>query len=325
MIRSFIFSKGRMISRDVTLDFLKVALYDENVQIWVDAEKATPEETRNLLEGVFGFHPLAIEDCVTPSERPKIDEYENYVFMCIHRIDFSEVKHEFESRELNVFIGKDFLVTYHDDPLPSITAAVDRCARNPTTVARATDKLIYAILDLLLDGYGPALDKLSARIAAIEKAILMSPTSDALSDILDLKAEVQRLRQIVAPQCEVIGRLARGEFKVVRATMLPYYRDLLDRLHRIADQTETFRDALTGILQVQLNLQQKHMNRVVTIQTILATLAIPILVVTSWYGMNLRHWPTPQASTGASYFWIFGLTVTLTLVTYLLLRTRRWM
>ena len=325
MVRSFIFSKGRLISQDVTLDFLKVALYDENIQIWVDAENPTEEETKTLLEGVFGFHPLSIEDCVTPSERPKIDDYETYFFMCIHGITYSSSERAFGTRELNIFVGKDFLVTYHRDPLASVTATRDRCTKSPAVVARATDRLIYNILDLLLDTYAPALDGLSAEIADLEKALLLAPSSDIVSDVLGLKSQIQKLRQIVAPQRDVIGRLAHGEFKLVRATMLPYYRDLLDRLNRIADVTETYRESLTGILQVQLNLQQNQTNRVVKVLTVLATLAMPALIVTSYYGMNIQHWPGLNHSMPFSYTWVFGITAAMTILIYYLLKKKDWL
>src|SRR5512136_1953930 len=104
MIRSFVFSQGKLVSQDVGMDVLRLVLYDEGVQIWVDAEKPTDEETKLLLEGVFNFHPLAIEDCIAVSERPKVDDYENYIFMVIHGVDYRHDSQKFRTRELNLFI-----------------------------------------------------------------------------------------------------------------------------------------------------------------------------------------------------------------------------
>lgn len=326
MIRSFVFSQkqGNLVSQDIGLDLLKVFLADEGVQFWVDASESTDEEVKQLLEGVFAFHPLAIEDCLTVSERPKIDEYETYVFMVIHAVDYSPNARKFVTRELNLFIGQNFLVTVHRDAMPFVAATMDRIVKHASTVARAPDRLTYTILNFLLEGYEPSLEELSIEIAELEQRVIHSPTMDVLTEVTYLKAEVQRLRQIVWPQREVLARLAHGQFKIVRSHMLPYYRDLLDQLVRITDLTDNYRDSLTNILQIHLNLQQSRVNQTIKVLTVLATLAMPVLIVTSFYGMNVQHWPTMQAPTLHAYYWIFGITGFSTLLVYIYLRRRGW-
>ena len=151
MIRSFVFSQGKLVSQDVGMDVLRLVLYDEGVQIWVDAENPTPEENKMLLEGIFNFHPLAIEDCIAVSERPKVDDYENYIFMVIHAVNYMQTSHEFRTTELNMFIGKNFLVTVHDEPVKSVTTTIDRVIKNAPLIARAPDRLTYNLLDALLE------------------------------------------------------------------------------------------------------------------------------------------------------------------------------
>lgn len=324
MIRSFVFSQteGKLLSQDISLDLLRVFLHDDGVQFWVDAGEVSDDEAKALLEGVFHFHPLAIEDCLAPSDRPKIDEYEDCVFMVIHAVDYSHSAHEFRTTELNMFIGRNFLVTFHRDPLRSINSALDRVIKNAPTVARAPDRLTYTILNFLLGNYAPAMESLSAEITEIEDTVLEQHTPGILSRIVKLKTEVQRLRQIVWPQREVITRLANGEFKIVRAHMLPYYRDLLDQLVRISTRAENYRDALTNILQLHLNFQQMQINRVVKVLTVMATLFMPILVVTSFYGMNFNHWP--HSDSKFAYYWVFGTTAVGTAFLYWLLRRKGW-
>jgi magnesium transporter len=326
MIRSFVFSQGKLVSQDLTLDLLKLVLYDEDAQIWVDVEGASEEEAKSILEGVFNFHALSIEDCVSVSERPKADDYESYFFMVIHAVDYSSTEHAFRTSELNLFIGKNYLVTYHDKPLRSIAAAEERIKRNAAAVARAPDRLTYHILDLLLDNYEPALEDLQHEFDELESMVLTAPSADILERVIRLKGEVQHLRQIVAPQRETIARLARGEFKLVRAHMLPYYRDLLDRLVRLSDLGETFRDSLTDTLQVHLNLQQMQVNRVIKVLTVLATLTVPFLAITSFYGMNIQHMPnTEWPSWQAAYQFVFGVTAVLTLGVYWILKRQKWL
>ena len=322
MIKSFVFSQGKLVGEDPGLDFIKTMLFDEDAQIWVDLESPTPEEARSVLEHIFNFHPLAIEDCIAVTEQPKIDDYEKYLFMVIHALHYS-AEHKVETIELNTFIGRNFLVTHHERPLPSIKSTIDRIKKSSSAVAKASDRLTYTLLDFLFDQYEPAIDALAADIAELEKDVLVSKSSDILGDVLELKSEVRRFRQFITPQREVIARLARGEFKMVRPHLLPYYRDLLDRLKRISDLTEYYRETLTGILQIHLNLQQMEVNRVIKILTILATLSLPLVVVTSFYGMNFEqmpelHWKFP-------YLWVAGLAALSAGSIYWLLRFKKWL
>lgn len=325
MIRSFVFSQGKLVGQDLGLDFLKVVLVDEDAQIWVDLDQATPDETKTLLEGVFKFHPLAIEDCVSPSEQPKVDEYDGYVFMVIHAVDYSHQEHQFQTTELNLFIGKNFLVTYHDKPLRSVQATIERVLKNSAAVARAPDRLTYTLLDFLLDNYDPALDDLSAEFSELDKLMLSGDAGNVLDQIMALKNEVRRVRVIIAPQRDVIARIARGEFKIIRAHLLPYYRDLLDRLNRIHDLAETYRESLTETLQVHLNLQQMQINRVIKVLTVLATLSLPLVAITSFYGMNVHHFPNPDWSWPRAYAWILGLNTVITGAIYIVLKKKNWL
>ena len=325
MIRSFVFSQGKLVSQDVGMDVLRLVLYDEGVHIWVDAEKPTDEENKILLEGIFNFHPLAIEDCIAVSERPKVDDYENYIFMVIHAVNYFQSSHEFRTTELNMFIGKNFLVTVHNDPVKSVSTTIERVIKNAPLIARAPDRLTYNLLDALLENYQPALEDLGTEIADLESSVMSNPSAEILNSVLKLKSEVQRVRQIIAPQREVIARLAHGEFKIVRTHLLPYYRDLLDHLSRINDATDNYRDSLMNILQVHLNLQQMQVNRVIKILTVLATLSMPILIVTSYYGMNVRHMPnTEWPKWEYAYLMIIGGTAVWTALLYLYLKKKGW-
>lgn len=322
MIKSFVFSSGKLVGEDPGLDFIKSMLFDEDAQIWVDLEAPTEEEARLVLENTFSFHPLAIEDCIAVSEQPKIDDYEKYLFMVIHAVHYTD-EHKMEPVELNMFIGRNFLVTHHDRPLPSIRGTIDRITKHTTSVAKASDRLTYNILDLLFDRYEPAIEALASDIAELERDVLTARSSNILGNIIELKAQVRRVRQFVNPQREVIARLARGEFKLVRAHLLPYYRDLLDRLKRFSDLAEHYRETLTGILQIHLNLQQMEANRVIKILTILATLTLPLVIITSFYGMNFHA--MPEMDFRYPHLWILLLSAISSGVIYLFLRRKKWL
>lgn len=324
MIRSFVFNQGKIVGQDLDLDSLRLVQYDKGLHLWVDLENPTPEETKQVLEGIFNFHPLAIEDCVTLSERPKVDEYENYVFLVIHAVDYTRTE-EFRTTELNIFMGKEFLVTFHTAPLKSIAAAIDRVSKNSVAVARAPDRLAHTILDFLFENYRPVLDELSGEIADIEEQVLVKPSLDVLGEVLRVRKEVQQLRAIIAPQREVVARFARGEVKSIRVHLLPYYRDLLDQLVRISDSADSYRDSLTNVLQVHLNLQQTQVNQVIKVLTVLATLAMPAFIITSFYGMNFGHFPAEGSDARTAYLWVFGVTGVCTGGLFLWLKRKGWL
>lgn len=322
MIKSFVFNQtqGRLISEDMNLDLLKIVLQDDGVQFWVDVSECPDEEAKAVLDGMFHFHPLAIEDCLTPSDRAKIEEYDGYLFLVIHSVEYAGG--EFKLSELDMFIGRNFLVTYHRNAQRCVSATIDRVHKNAPAVARAPDRLTYTILDLLLESYAPALEELSREISNLEKSMLASPANNILTDVMKLKGDAQGLRQIVWPQRETIARLAHGEFKLVRAHMLPYYRDLLDQLVKISSLAEYARDSLTNVLQIHLNIQQMQVNHIIKVLTVLATLGMPALIVTSYYGMNIYHWPNVDDPHG--WIWVTGFTFFSTLLLYVFLKRRGW-
>jgi magnesium transporter len=327
MIRSFVFNQGKLVGENLDVDSLRLVLFDKGLHVWVDLEHASDEEAKMMLDGVFGFHPLAIEDCLTVSERPKVDEYDNYLFMVIHAVDYTRGAEEFLTTELNIFMGKDFLVTFHREPLRSVAATIDRVMKNAPAVARAPDRLAHTMLDFLFENYRPVLEELSAEIGELEEKVLVAASTNILGGVLKVKTEVQRLRQIIAPQRDVIGRFARGEFKFVRAHLVPYYRDLHDQLVRIGDMAESYRDSLTNVLQVHLNLQQTQVNQIIKVLTVLATLALPMFIITSFYGMNVPHFPNLHPESGRvweAYLWVFGVTGIWTLLLYWYLRRKGW-
>src|SRR3954464_491271 len=169
MIRSFVFTtQGKLHSENIELFLMPTLLADTNLFLWVDLEKPTPEETKFILEDVFHFHPLSIEDCVIVSPSPKVEEYNPkeddmfapYLFMVIHAVDYSRRDGVFATSELNFFLGKNFLVTYHNGSLRSVALTEERAVKSTTHIARAPDRLAHTLLDLIVDNYKPALDEL---------------------------------------------------------------------------------------------------------------------------------------------------------------------
>jgi magnesium transporter len=331
MIRSLVFTtQGRLHSKDIEMFLMPTLLSDTNLFLWVDLESPTPEETKYVLEDVFHFHPLSIEDCVTASPSPKVDEYSPkegdwftpYLFMVIHAVDYSRKDGVFATSELNFFLGKNFLVTYHEGPLRSVTLTEERAVKATTNIARAPDRVAHTLLDLIVDNYKPALDELALEIAELEQQALQHPTHQTLNKILQVKKEVLHLRQIIGPQREVLARFARGEFKLIRAHLVPYYRDVYDALFHISELAQGYTDTLTGILQVYLNMSSNRTGEVVKLLTMITVVTTPLMMVGTWYGMNFKHMPELDWKYG--YAAALALTLLSTLATWWYFMKKKW-
>lgn len=332
MIRSLAFTtQGKLHSRDVEVFLMPTVLNDTNLFLWVDLENPTAEETKMVLEDIFHFHPLAIEDCVMVSPSPKVEEYlpkegdsfAPHLFMVIHAVDYSRKDGVFGTNELNFFLGKNFLVTFHERPIRSVTAVEERAVKGTIHIAKAPDRVAHQLLDSIVESYKPALDELSIEIGELEQAALQKPGKETLNKILQVKKEVLHLRQIVGPQREVLSRFAQGEFKLIRAHIVPYYRDVYDGLSHIADTAHTYADSLTGILQIYLNMSSNQTGEVVKLLTLITVITTPLMMVGTWYGMNfgdqMHEMKLPHA-----YLVAFIGTVIATVLTYWYFKKKKW-
>jgi magnesium transporter len=331
MIRSLAFTtKGTLHTKDIDLFLMPTLLADTSLFLWIDLEAPTKEEVHTILESVFHFHPLSIEDCVTVSQSPKMEEYTPkeddhftpYLFMVIHAVDYSRQDGLFATSELDFFLGKNFLVTYHEKPLRSVALTEERSLKGTMHIARAPDRVAHSLLDLLVDNYKPALDELSMEIGELEQLALQRPDKHTLNKILQIKKEVLHLRQIIGPQCEVLSRFAQGEFKIIRPKMVPYFRDVYDALSHIGETAQGYTDSLTGILQVYLNMSSNQTGEVVKLLTIITVITTPLMMIGTWYGMNFEGMHELHEPHG--YLIATGCMVVSTLATYLYFKKKKW-
>ena len=211
MIHSFVFSDGRLVGRDLEVEALRLVRADKGLLLWVDLDNPTEEEWRAVLEAGFQFHALSIEDCVTPSSLPKIEDYDDYLFLVMHAVDYTRTE-KFNTTEINLFLGKDYLVTFHRMPLKSVSAVMDRCVRGvhaggASGAPRGADRLAHLILDDLVDYYKPVIDELRGELEQIEEMVLEEDSRENLTPMLiEMRSELNQLRQIIRPQREVIIR-----------------------------------------------------------------------------------------------------------------------
>jgi magnesium transporter len=323
MIRSFVFSEGKLVGQDLEREALRLVRADKGLLLWVDLDNATEEEWKFVLESVFQFHPLAIEDCIAPNSLPKVEDYDEYLFIVTHAVDFSRTD-KFATTELDLFLGKDYLVSFHTAPLKSVQAAIDRATKSAGVIARGPDRLAHTLLDFLVNNYTPTLDELRSELEELEEHVLSEATAQrkVIGEIVHVRRDFSKLRTIIRPQRDVIDKLARGDTKLVRTVMLPYFRDLRDKLTRIEDTAIGYHDRLLLAFDIFLNKAQFEANEGIKFLTALTAVTLPAVLVGGWYGMNFEHMPELKWEHGYTYAWALTFVTTLIMVIYL--KKKKW-
>jgi magnesium transporter len=297
--------------------------FDSPATVWIDLEAPTEEELR-LLEQPFSFHPLAIEDCLTPEHQPKIEDFGPYLFLIFRGIDFAVTDEGFHTTKLAAFLGPNYLVTYHRIPLRSVTAVLSKYAHDETgNLFRGVDYLLYEILDHLIEFYFPVLEKLEDEIELVENRIFEQDDGGALDEILQLKRRVLEIKRAIAPHRELFGRIARSEFEEITPPTVVFYRDLYDSTYRLAEEADSYRDLLTGTLDAHISMTSQRLNEVMKVLTIFATIMLPLTFIVGVYGMNFDYLPELHWRYG--YFAVWGVMIAVTAGLLLYFRRRGWL
>jgi magnesium transporter len=292
------------------------------VTLWVDFSKPTPDETQ-LLADVFHFHELSIEDAVSEIHHPKIEAYPDYLYLILHGIDFRAREHCFRTLDVDFFLGSNYLVTVHPGVSRSIERMADVCRRNERVLAEGPAALMHRIVDVMVDNYRPEVDKLAERLDQIEKEVFQRPNPSLARRIIDFKRDVSSLRRVVLPQRDAVGRLARREFPLISEQLSYRFRDVYDHLVRLAEESVFFQDRVSSLLDAHLSTVSNQLNSVMKVLTVIATIFMPLTVLTGLYGMNV---PLPRLPGGpeAQFWWIALVMLGVAAVMLWFFRSRKW-
>ena len=292
------------------------------VWLWVDLSQPTPEEAR-ILSDPFRFHELAIEDALMEIHHPKVESYGDSLYIILHGINFSASEHCFSTQDVDFFLGEQFLVTVHQGISRTLSEMRDICARNDRALGEGPGALLHRIVDAMVDHYRPEIDDLGDRLDALEAEVFDRPNAKLARTILDFKSDISSLRRVVLPQRDVVGRLARREFPIISEQLAYRFRDVFDHLVRMVDESLFFQDRVSSLLDAHLSQVSNQLNSVMKVLTIIATLFMPLTVLTGMYGMNvdLPHLPGGKS---AQFWWIFGIMIGLSAGMLAYFRTKRW-
>lgn len=300
MIRYLYYLPGKQIRKDVSPQELPDLLRDRRALLWVDFVSEPPETCLPILEH-FGFHPLAIEDALQETHVPKLDDWGEYLYIALNYMNVSQ-KHDTwdtEVDELDIFLGRNYIVTHHDHPIQAIEETWAACDRDQRNIQNGADHILYKITDNLVAGYMPTVEKIDAAIDEVEDQIFVRPSPRTLERLLALKRVLLALRRIVLPQREVLNKLARDDYKVIDPKDRVFFRDIYDHLVRLHDLNESLRDLVGGAQDTYLSVVNNRMNEIMKTLTIITVLFMPLTFLTGYFGMNffeplgnLRGWTT---------------------------------
>jgi magnesium transporter len=282
-------SSGGEIHFNWPVERVAEAIADGGGTLWLDVENCgnDPAPVEALFRDVFNFHPLAIEDALSESHVPKVDDWERYLYLVFHAVEFNPETDRLRLLELDTFLGVNYLVTYHVEPLPFLDRLLQALGRDDgSRLKRGPDHVLYNVLDLGVDEYLEAIQHLDDAIDAAQDEVFRNPTRATLQGIFRIKRAATKLQRVIAPLREVANRLARDVYTQIDAPDRVYFRDIYDHLVRLHAITEGLRDLIAGALDTYLSAISNRTNDIMKTLTLVNVMFLPMSFLAGFFGMN---------------------------------------
>jgi magnesium transporter len=328
MLRAMYYSPQSTLDPDFPIKKLEVALRNKKGMLWLDFSGEPNESCEPILRQGFGFHPLAVDDALQETHTPRVDDWGEYIYIVLNSLDYGTERsdRDLHTDELDVFLGKNYVVTHHDAPIAALDQVWTACQRDQRHTRDGADHLLYKIVDFIVAGYMPIVTRLDDEIDDIEDQVFNKPTRDTLEQIFSLKRALLAMRRVITPQREVLNKLARDEYDVIDPRDRVFFRDVYDHLVRLQDLNESMRDLVGGVLDTYLSVINNRMNDVMKTLTVITTLFMPISFVAGFFGMNFFQ-PTIHLSgwtSNPAFFVMLTVTILLPVSMFVWMRSRTW-
>jgi magnesium transporter len=272
-------------------------IFREHDKVWVDMPSFGADE-EELLKTFFGIHPLTIEDCAKSISRPKIEEFDTYLYVALYGIN--EQGH---FTTLNFLVGEDYLITIQRHHIAGYEALKRDSHRLTELLARDTEFVMHHLVDVEVDKYYPILDKMDEAISGLESRVMKDTTPALVREIFNLKHQLISLKHHIGPQKDILFTLTRKGNKFMMPSSTDYFRDVYDHIVHAIDSIDNYREILNGTLDVHLSVMSNHMNDIIKVLTVVSTIFMPLTLIASIYGMNFRYLPELE--------WHYGYFVTI--------------
>ncbi|MDA8428355.1 MAG: magnesium/cobalt transporter CorA [Geobacteraceae bacterium] len=291
---------------------------------WVNVEGVHNIDVIRHLGELYSLHPLVLEDVVNTVQRPKIEDYDHYLFIVLRMLKPIGAG-EFSSEQLSIILGSDYLFTFQEGLQGDVFDTVRERLRNGKGKLRAmaADYLAYALIDAIVDSYFSVLEDLGEQIVNLEGDLALTPDKATLVEINTIKKEIIFLRKAVWPLREAVSFLERGDSHLLSPETRLYFRDVYDHTVQVIDTVETYRDLLSGMLDLYLSSISNRTNEVMKFLTVIGTIFMPLTFLVGVYGMNFKHMPELEWSNG--YFMLWWVMLALAVVMIIYFRRKRWL
>ncbi|HEX8772431.1 MAG TPA: magnesium/cobalt transporter CorA [Pyrinomonadaceae bacterium] len=290
--------------------------------VWADVNDPTSQDFIELAEE-FKFHHLSIEDCQKTHQRPKVEEYPGYYFIVLYEAELVGPHDHLELRELNIFLGANYLVTVHTRPIRAVETARRLWEEWTDRAEHGAGMLAYLLIDAIVDDYMPLLDILSDRMDDLEDQIFEEFQSASIEEIFRIKKQLLYLRRSITPLRDVFNTLLRREQPIFARETHVYFQDVFDHIIRVADSIDTLRDLLGSTMDAYLSIQGNRMNMVMKRLTSIATILMSVTLIAGIYGMNFTHMPELSWKYGYTFALLSMVVVGVGL--YIYLRKVKWL
>ena len=291
---------------------------------WINVDGIHQIETIEKIGKQFDLHPLILEDIMNTGQRPKIEDFDHYIYIVLKMLQIGKNESEIHAEQISLIVGPNFVISFQEQAGDVFDHVRERIRSDKGRIRKLkSDYLAYALMDAIVDRYFVILEKLEDRIELVEDDLLTNPTPKTLQDIHSLKSEMIFLRKSIWPLREVVSRLERRESTLIQESTAIYLKDIYDHTIQIIDSIETFRDMLSGMLDIYLSTISNKMNEVMKVLTIIATIFIPLTFIAGIYGMNFLYMPELGWHWGYPVVWIVMITIALSMVVYF--RRKKWL
>lgn len=298
---------------------------DKPTVTWINVEGIHQVEILGKLGDCFGLHHLVLEDIANTDQRPKMEDYGDYIYTVLKMLYYNDKSNEIVIEQISLILGQNLVISFQEGKEGDVFGPVRERLRSEKGRIRkmGADYLAYSLLDSIVDNYFIILERLGEKIEFLEEELVTNPTPETVQTIHDLKREMIFLRKSVWPLREVISGLERGESSLIQESTHIYLRDVYDHTIQVMDAVETFRDMLSGMLDIYLSSISNRMNEIMKVLTIIATIFIPLTFLAGVYGMNFRYMPELERPWAYPLVLLFMLAIGLLMVFYF--RKKRWL
>ncbi|MFB0509709.1 MAG: magnesium/cobalt transporter CorA, partial [bacterium] len=295
---------------------------DKPTVTWINIDGIHKVEVIEKIGNCFNLHPLILEDILNTGQRPKIEDFGEHIFLVLKMLYYLEK--EITIEQVSLILGPNFVISFQEREGDVFNNIRERIRNNKGRIRKmGADYLAYSLLDAIVDGYFVILEKVGEEIEDIEEKLIKNPTPKTVQIIHNLKREMISLRKSVWPLREVVGVLERGESALIKKTTGIYLRDVYDHTIQVIDTIETYRDMISGMLDIYLSSISNRMNEVMKILTIIATIFIPLTFIAGIYGMNFRF--MPELGWRLGYPAVLFIMVIIGIVMLFYFRRKKWL